>query len=155
MMVLMMLRKVASRWMTAVPTLPRESTGAVPSSWGNNYLINKLIANGGNIDLFPEFNGGSIVKKGHRINVSHTNAFHYNTYVSYCLPRICNLKSVLLFGKPSILDTCTITHVSEGFADQEFVLCLVRSSVPMGLILGAQGKQSDNWNIDFLPNDNL
>ena len=28
-----------------------------PSSWGNNYLINKLIANGANIDLFPEFNG--------------------------------------------------------------------------------------------------
>ena len=53
----MMLHKVASRWMTAVPTLPRESTGAGPSSWGNNYLINKLIANGGNIDLFPEFNG--------------------------------------------------------------------------------------------------
>ena len=29
-----------------------------PSSWGNNYLINKLIANGGNIDLFSEFNRG-------------------------------------------------------------------------------------------------
>ena len=129
MTVLMMLRKVASRWMTAGPddedaidqvdvedgddhvdhdeddaaqggeqvddscsNPPQGVHGSwSPSSWGNNYLINKLIANGGNIDLFPEFNGGSIVKKGHRIDVSHINAFHYNTYVSYCLPRICNL----------------------------------------------------------------
>ena len=47
------------------------------------------------------------------------------------------------------------THGFKGITDQDFVLCLVRTSVPMGLILGAQGKQSDNCNIDSEANDNF
>ena len=47
------------------------------------------------------------------------------------------------------------TQVFKGIADQEFVLCLVHTSGLMGLILGAQGKQSDYCNIDSEANDNF